>query len=124
MNNEHFSQEFLTKQKEALLTSKSQILNHMRTHTIEDIAPQADQVVEEVDRSQVYVSQRLSMELRERELKRLHEVEEALYRLEEGTYGLCDDTGEPISEKRLEKIPWVRLSIVAQEDIERNTLAA
>jgi DnaK suppressor protein len=124
MKNEYFSQTFLDKQKETLLKTKSEILNHMKTHSIEDIAPDADQIVEEVDKSQVYVSQRLSMELRERELKRLHEIEDALYRLEEGSYGLCDETGEPISEKRLEKLPWVRLSIAAQEDIERNTLAA
>jgi DnaK suppressor protein len=124
MKNEYYSQEFIDQQKNTLLKTKSEILNHMRTHEIEDLQPQADQVVEEVDKSQVYVSQRMSMELRERELKRLHEVEEALYRIEEGSYGLCEETGEPINEKRLEKIPWVRLSIEAQEELERNSIAA
>ncbi|WP_127716415.1 TraR/DksA family transcriptional regulator [Halobacteriovorax sp. HLS] len=126
MKNEYFSEEFLDDQRAMLLKLKSDILNHMRTHEIEDISPDPDQVVEEVDKSQVYTSQRMSMELRERELKRLHEIDEALYKLEEGQYGLCEETGEPIGEKRLQKIPWVRLSIEAQEDYERNrnTLAA
>ena len=124
MKNEYFSQDFISKQKNALLKAKTEILNHMKLNEIEELQPAADQVVEEVDKSQVYVSQRMSMELRERELKRLHEVEEALYRIEDGSYGLCEDSGEPIGEKRLEKIPWVRLSIESQEEYERGTLAA
>lgn len=124
MSQKKFDKSFLEKQKNALLHLKSSILNHMRTHTIDELQPDRDQVVEEVDQSQVAMSQQMSMELRERELKRLHEVEEALYRIEEGSYGICEESGEAISKKRLEKLPWVRLSIEAQEEEERHMRAA
>ncbi|OUR94846.1 hypothetical protein A9Q84_17210 [Halobacteriovorax marinus] len=124
MSGKNFDNSFLKKQKEALLHLKTSILNHMRTHSIDDLQPDRDEVVEEVDQSQISMSQQMSMELRERELKRLHEVEEALYRIDEGIYGLCEESGEPIGKKRLEKLPWVRLSIEAQEEEERHLRAA
>ncbi len=103
---------------------KSGILNHMKTHTIDELAPSKDQIVEDVDQSQVLMAQTLSMGLRDRELARLHMIEDALAKFEDGSYGLCEETGEPIGKKRLEKIPWVKLSIDAQEEIERSLRAA
>src|SRR5690606_9615869 len=47
------------------------------------------------------------------------EVSEALERMEEGTYGVCEETEEPIGFKRLQAQPWTRLSIEAQSDLER-----
>jgi DnaK suppressor protein len=61
----------------------------------------------------------LSFGLRERELYQLREIEAALMRIEMGSYGICEDTDEPIGKKRLEKMPWTRLSIQAAEAEER-----
>ncbi len=124
MKNEYYDETFLTNQKNTLLQMKSNILNHMKTHSIDEIAPDRDQIIEDVDQSQVLMAQSLSMGLRDRELTRLHQIEDALAKFEDGSYGLCEDTGEPIGKKRLEKIPWVKLSIDAQEEIERNSRAA
>jgi RNA polymerase-binding protein DksA len=53
----------------------------------------------------------------------LHEIEDALKRIEEGTYGICELTGKPISKERLEAIPWARFSIEAQRQIEQEGAA-
>lgn len=47
------------------------------------------------------------------------EVSEAVERFEEGNYGVCEETEEPIGFKRLQAQPWTRLSIEAQSDLER-----
>lgn len=47
------------------------------------------------------------------------EVSEALERIKDGTYGVCEETEEPIGFKRLQAQPWTRLSIDAQSDLER-----
>jgi RNA polymerase-binding protein DksA len=52
----------------------------------------------------------------------LYEVEAALKRIEEGTYGICERTGKPISEARLKSVPWTRYCKDAAEDIEDATL--
>jgi len=52
----------------------------------------------------------------EREL--LQEVEAALERIRQGTYGICTNCGRPISEKRLEAIPWASLCIDCEEQLE------
>ena len=54
-----------------------------------------------------------------RERKLISKIDEALRRIEEGTYGFCEETGEPISLKRLEARPIATLSLEAQERHER-----
>jgi len=49
----------------------------------------------------------------------LHEVLDALQRIECGTYGICEITGEPIEAKRLNAIPWARYSCAGQQDLEK-----
>jgi RNA polymerase-binding transcription factor DksA len=49
----------------------------------------------------------------------LHEVLEALRRIERGTYGICEITGEPIEASRLQAIPWARYSYAGQDDLEK-----
>ena len=46
-------------------------------------------------------------------------IEQALKRVEEGTYGICKVTGEKIGEKRLRALPFTLLSVEAQEEIEK-----
>jgi DnaK suppressor protein len=69
----------------------------------------ADRASSETDRA---------IELRERKL--IAKIDSALARIDEGTYGYCEETGEPISLKRLEARPIATLSIEAQERHERN----
>jgi DnaK suppressor protein len=49
----------------------------------------------------------------------VYEIEEALKRIEKGTYGICELTGKPIPPMRLEAIPWARFTVEAQSQLER-----
>ena len=49
----------------------------------------------------------------------LVEIDQALHRIEDGTYGTCEVTGEPIPEDRLDAVPWARFARDAEEDLER-----
>jgi len=50
----------------------------------------------------------------------LYEVEQALKRIQKGTYGLCEMTGKPIPKTRLEAIPWTRFTVEAQAQLEKD----
>jgi RNA polymerase-binding transcription factor DksA len=59
----------------------------------------------------------LSMVSNEQEL--LYEINEAIKRIENGTYGLCEMSGKPIPKPRLDAIPWTRYTVECQEEIEK-----
>jgi DnaK suppressor protein len=65
---------------------------------------------EQVQRSQIVLDQKKTLQF---------EVSEALKRIEDGSYGVCEDTEEPIGFKRLSAQPWTRLSLEAQQDFEQ-----
>jgi RNA polymerase-binding transcription factor DksA len=50
----------------------------------------------------------------------LYEIDEALKRIEAGTYGICEMTGKPIARQRLEAIPWARFTVEAEKQLEQN----
>jgi DnaK suppressor protein len=72
----------------------------------------ADRASSETDRA-------IELRARDRQRKLISKIDEALKRLDEGTYGYCEETGEPISLKRLEARPIATLSVEAQERHER-----
>ena len=57
----------------------------------------------------------IQLKLRQTDAKILTAIEEALGRIEKGSYGMCRDCGEPISEARLNAIPWTRVCIACKE---------
>ncbi len=79
------------------------------TRNIPDVA---DRASEETDRA-------LELRTRDRQRKVVSKIDAALRRLDEGSYGYCEDTGEPISLKRLDARPIATLSLEAQERHER-----
>lgn len=118
--NPHFDKKFIEAQRTLLLGIKEQILNNLSEKSKEDLHIDSDEVIEEGDQAQTYLNQNLSFGLRERDLFKLREIEAALIRIDDGTYGLCEELEEPISKKRLQKVPWARLSIEAAEQLERD----
>lgn len=119
MSQTAYPKDFLAQQKQKLLLLKQELVNAMRSKGNEDLHVSPDQTVEDGDQAQTYLDQNVSFGLREREILRLREIEAALGRIENGSYGICEETDEPIGRKRLEKMPWTRLSIQAAEQIER-----
>ncbi len=97
--------------KESILNESRETLVHMQeeNHSIPDLA---DRASAETDRA-------LELRTRDRQRKVIAKIDSALRRLDEGTYGYCDETGEPISLKRLDARPIATLSLEAQEQHER-----
>ena len=73
----------------------------------------ADRASSETDRA-------IELRARDRQRKLIAKIDAALSRIEDGTYGYCEETGEPISIRRLEARPIATLSLEAQERHERN----
>lgn len=71
------------------------------------------------DRARLEYDRNLTLRIRDRERKLISKIDEALRRLDEGTYGYCEETNEPIGIKRLEARPIATLSVEAQERHER-----
>ncbi len=71
------------------------------------------------DRASVETDRALELRTRDRARKLISKIEQALQRVENGSYGYCEDTGEPIGLQRLEARPIATLSIEAQERHER-----
>ena len=57
----------------------------------------------------------IQLKLKQTDAKILQAIEEALVRMEKGTYGICRDCGEPIARARLEAIPWTRVCISCKQ---------
>lgn len=101
--------------RERLLEAKSDLLNrfqsHMRDFRERDNSgggDEADQTNAILAENQLYAAQR-------RLRTQILEVESALARIERGTFGICEETEEPIEKERLLAIPWTRLSIEGAE---------
>ena len=74
---------------------------------------------DQMDRAQIESNAALDLRTRDRERKLLQKIEAALHRIEDGSYGYCVETDEPINLKRLEARPIASLSLDAQERHER-----
>jgi DnaK suppressor protein len=100
----HWKNEILREAQGTLIALQSESENHP------DLA---DRASSETDRA-------IELRARDRQRKLIAKIDAALSRINEGTYGYCEDTGEPISLKRLEARPIATLSLEAQERHERN----
>ncbi len=97
--------------REELLKESSQTLQSLQQESLQ--APDvADRASAETERS-------VELRTRDRERKLIAKIAEALERIEEGSYGYCEETGEPIGIRRLEARPIATLSLEAQERHER-----
>ena len=103
---EYFRQK-LESWKNELLKESSQTLNNLQTEN-EAKPDMTDRASEEIDRT-------FEFRTRDRERKLINKIDAALRRIEDGTYGYCEETGEPIGLKRLEARPVATLSLEAQE---------
>ena len=77
------------------------------------------EVGDEMDEATLEGALGMSSKLLERDVHILREIDRALVKLREGTYGVCEGTGEPIGYERLRHAPWARYSIAYQEELER-----
>ncbi len=98
-----WKEDILRESRETLVILQSENENHP------DLA---DRASSETDRS-------IELRARDRQRKLISKIEAALSRLDDGTYGFCEETGEPIALKRLDARPIATLSVEAQERHEK-----
>ena len=77
------------------------------------------EVGDEMDEANTEGATAMASKLLERDVQLLREIDRALAKMGEGTFGLCEGTGEPIGYSRLKLRPWARFSVEYQEDLER-----
>ncbi|MFD0987647.1 RNA polymerase-binding transcription factor DksA [Methyloligella halotolerans] len=97
--------------REEILRSTKETLEHLQNES-EQHADIADRASSESERA-------FELRARDRQRKLIAKIDAALERIEDGTYGYCEETGEPISLKRLDARPIATLSVEAQERHER-----
>ena len=101
--------------RESLLRKRAEILalggvNALHT-SMENNSRQGDLADQATGNNEVHIA----VKLRQTDAKILQAIEEALSRIEKGTYGLCRDCGEPIADVRLQAIPWTRVCRACKE---------
>ena len=98
----------LSNWKKNLLKESSQTLDNLQKEENSSKPDITDRAAEEIERS-------FELRTRDRERKLINKIDEALKRIDDGSYGFCEETGEPIGIKRLEARPVATMSLEAQE---------
>ena len=102
--------------KESLLFQKSSILN--KTHEFKKIQSENIQLSDEAEVASNDLNQNLTIHLHERDLNSLLQIEKALGKIAEGTYGECENCSDHIHPKRLQARPLAALCLACMEDLE------
>jgi DnaK suppressor protein len=101
-----------------LLAWKAEILRESR-ETLEMLIAENANLADLADRASSETDRSIELRARDRQRKLIAKIDSALERIDDGTYGFCEETGEPISLKRLDARPIATMSLEAQERHER-----
>ncbi|WP_323769267.1 RNA polymerase-binding protein DksA [Antarctobacter sp.] len=101
-----------------LLVWKAELMSDSRD-TIEALQQGTRNIPDVTDRASEETDRALELRTRDRQRKLVNKIDQALRRIDEGEYGYCEVTGEPISLKRLDARPIATMSLEAQERHER-----
>jgi DnaK suppressor protein len=104
--------------RQKLLSWKEEII-HQTRETLAGLHEDSTQHADLADRATSETDRALELRARDRQRKLIAKIDAALARIEDGTYGYCEETGEPIGLKRLDARPIATLSVEAQERHER-----
>ena len=104
--------------RQKLLAWKKSLLNQSQD-TLEDLRQGGLNQPDDIDRASMETDKALDLRTKDRARKLISKINDALKRIEDGTHGYCEETGEPIGLERLEARPVATLSIEAQERHER-----
>lgn len=109
----HLSKKQLEKYRQALLEMRQSVLN--RLQDTRDLQMSTDDLTDESDHAAAMIQQSVALNMKEKERQLLSEIDHALEKFEDNTYGICEDTEEPIESERLDAQPWTRYSVEAAE---------
>ena len=116
------SQAFIARQRTRLEALRRQLLGGEASTTADDraaVEEHGEEAREFEDTAQSMAQNEINQSLHDVNDQRVSDIERALRKIDEGTYGYCEETGEPIGLKRLDARPIATLSIEAQERHER-----
>ncbi|MBI4820904.1 MAG: TraR/DksA family transcriptional regulator [Deltaproteobacteria bacterium] len=106
--------------KKKLEESRDEVAGRIRNRANTARVDEADVLTEEIDQAAAATEEAFNMRLLDKEVKLLREIEAALRKFEDGSYGICEGTGEQIERRRLEARPWTRYSVSYKEQLERD----
>lgn len=103
-------------------------LLELKSHLLEQMGQLVQQANEEADRFGMHMADAgtdsfdrdFALSLLSSDQNALYEIDQAIKRIESGTYGKCEETGKPIPRARLNAIPWARFTVQAQRQLERD----
>ena len=104
--------------RQKLLNWKKSLIGQA-TDTLNDLKEGGLNQPDQIDRASLEADKALELRTRDRARKLISKIDEALKRIEDGVYGYCEETGDPIGIERLEVRPVATLSVEAQERHER-----
>jgi DnaK suppressor protein len=116
MTDKALDEEFLAKLKDGLLRKRAEILavstgTRPLPESMDVNSRQGDLADQASGNNEVHIA----LKLKQTDAKILQAIEEALHRMEVGTYGVCRDCGDRIAPARLEAIPWTRVCISCKQ---------
>lgn len=106
--------------KEKLLKLREELLQEIAENLKMEIGHLQEAIADMYDLADDERERQFSILLRDREREKLEQIDEALERLEEGTYGICEECGSKISEGRLNVVPFARYCVACKSRIEKN----
>ena len=115
---EFMSSEQIEYFRSKLISWKDSILKESK-ETIEDMQTDTRNIPDFTDRASEETDRALELRTRDRQRKLISKIDSALRRIDDGSYGYCEESGEPISLKRLDARPIATLNVEAQERHER-----
>ena len=118
---EHFRQRLLALKRDILATISEIEDEALREDRTGPTGPGAAEPGDLVDKGTQYYERDKALGLAESERKILQEIDRALAKIEEGSYGICEGTGKPIAKKRLEAVPYARYCTEYARQMEKQT---
>lgn len=112
----YLSKKKLEEFKKLLLEERAKILNNLYEEEENYIFKEES---DEVDNADILINNEIIDKLSDLDLEKLKLINKALEKIENGTYGICEGTGKPISEERLYAIPWTPYSKEYAEQLDR-----
>jgi RNA polymerase-binding protein DksA len=120
-----FNAKELARYKAMLLKKRSELIGDVNTMESEALNSQAGSLSNlpqhMAEQGSDAYGQSLSLDLAAADRRLIKEIDDALKRIADGTYGICELTGKPIRAERLEELPWARYSIEAARELERRS---
>lgn len=112
--------EFIEEMRAALLARRKELVKRqlLTTQEIAHLRASDDGIHDSLDTTMLEQETGALVQFKERELHVIRDIDDALERIKNGSYGFCEDTGDEISEERLRANPTARVSVEAQADRE------